>query len=305
MTPLPSRHSRLTSLVGMLLTGAVAACLVAFSLVAQQVAHQSPAAPVRPLKPETGHASPVEIGRFDRAEPSTAQDGQEPSNEPSMPGPPPLRELVASVEAPAPQPAPVLPRTVGSPQRTPDLPNEGPKDPEVCGRARCGHEDARPAVTSASEGCRGKGHTKETHNPRGHGKGHCEYEHGHADPGGSHPARSSSGKNGTPRDKARADRGNGRSSGGAGHPAKDKPSKAKSSKSGSSGKDPSHPAKGNSSGKASGHPGNSRSSADRSNSGSHNPSSGAPERGKAHAGKKQAPAGKAHGHSKGKSGKSK
>jgi hypothetical protein len=186
MSSTPSRHARLTSLVGVLLTAAVAACLVAFSLVAQHAALQSPGAPeVRPVPPAAGAGAPIEIPPGFRGEDDEGAPGE--SSDPSPSAEEELEALIAVAdEAPvaavtreqSPRPGQGFPER--GPQRDqPRVAEEGPQDPGRCDRPRCRPDGrptvARPTPTGEEESCSGKGHEKHAdRHVRGRGRGHCE-----------------------------------------------------------------------------------------------------------------------------------
>lgn len=182
MTKTPSRHARMTSLVGTLLMAAVAGCLVAFSLVAQHAAQQSPGAPaVRPVTPRDGSGPPIDVAPFAKlAEPvdDSPTAGASPDAQ--------IDALLARADEPAPaaRREPSRGSAFGTPEvgrdnfpDRPSHPQKGPKDPDRCEKARC-HEPRPkvPAGGGTEETCRGKGHLKHAGRHNGRGKGHCEHE---------------------------------------------------------------------------------------------------------------------------------
>lgn len=195
MSRSPSRHTRLTSLVGALLTAAVAACLVAFSLVAQHAAQQSPGAPsVRPLLPDGDAGEPIEIAPF-ASEGETGEPTPTPSTEDE------IDALIALADETRPaEPVGPSERQVpgaGFPRRGPQRPEPqvGPgsrNEPTSCGDTRC-RPGSRPTRTSQPAGGPGDDgcdddHARQAAGHRGRGKGHCKaHGRGHDSSGPGRP----------------------------------------------------------------------------------------------------------------------
>jgi hypothetical protein len=196
MRSTPSRHTRLTSLVGALLTAAVAACLVAFSLVAQHAAQQTPEAPaVSPQLPGENSDDPIEIARAGQNRGGDQGDRPQRGIE-RAPTPSAEEQIDALValadgstqavpEAPEEPPGPgegLFER--GPANREPPVSEAGPDNPTRCAGTRC-RPDGRPTIASQPQrqpagsptyegDCRGDGHSKQGSRHRGKGKGHCE-----------------------------------------------------------------------------------------------------------------------------------